>query len=185
VRLLFQNEGRFGRISDQRRCWAPLPSRPVVGHQIIREYIYAVTAVSPLEGKIFSLVLPWVDAEGMSIFLAHTTKAFEGEYCIMILDGAGWHTANSLRIPPSIRLLPLPPYSPELNPVEHIWAWLRDHILKNQVFETLDQVMDTLCHGLKMLSQSPNLVKSITCFDWINTLCLTLNWYQTRPYLWA
>ena len=172
MRILFQDEGRFGRISDRRRCWAPLPSRPVVGQQVIREYIYAVTAVSPFEGKIFSLVLPWVDAEGMSIFLMHTAKTFEGEYCIMILDGAGWHRANALRVPPSIRLLPLPPYSPELNPVEHIWAWLRDNVFKNRVFWTLDQVMDTLCHGLKSLSLMPDLVKSITCFEWLNTLSL-------------
>jgi len=172
VRILFQDEGRFGRISDQRRCWAPLPSRPIVGHQVIREYVYAVTAVSPLDGRIFSLVLPWVDAEGMSLFLAQTARAFDREPCIMILDGAGWHKAKALRVPPSIRLLSLPPYSPELNPVEHIWAWLRANIFKNHVFDTLDEVMDTLCHGLRMLSCTPELVKSITCFEWLNTLCL-------------
>jgi len=175
VRILFQDEGRFGRISDRRRCWAPLPSRPLVGHQVIREYVYAVTAVSPFGGKIFSLVLPWVDAEGMSVFLRHTAQAFVNEVCIMILDGAGWHRANNLQVPKTIRLVPLPPYSPELNPVEHIWDWLRDNIFKNMAFESLDEVMDTLCDALKNLSVRPDLVKSLTCFEWLNALSLTYN----------
>jgi hypothetical protein len=142
---------------------------------VIREYVYAVTAVNPFDGKIFSLVLPWVDAEGMSVFLRYTAQAFEGEACIMILDGAGWHRANNLRVPKTIRLVPLPPYSPELNPVEHIRAWLRDNIFKNMVFETLDQVVDTLCDALKNLSMKPDLVKSLTCFEWLTTLSLTYN----------
>lgn len=175
VRILFQDEGRFGRISDRRRCWAPLPFRPQVGHQIIREYVYAVTAVNPFGGRIFSLVLPWVDAEGMSIFLRHTARAFPGETCIMILDGAGWHRASDLKVPKTMRLILLPPYSPELNPAEHIWAWLRQNVFKNTVFESLDAVTDTLCDGLKSLSMRPDLVQSLTCFEWLNTLSLTYN----------
>ncbi|MBW2062894.1 MAG: transposase [Deltaproteobacteria bacterium] len=93
----------------------------------------------------------------------------------MILDGAGWHRANDLRIPKTMKLVPLPPYSPELNPVEHIWAWLRDNVFGNSVFETLDEVIETLCYGLKELSLSPKLVKSITCFEWLNTIRLTYN----------
>jgi hypothetical protein len=142
---------------------------------VIREYIYALTALSPFEGKIFSLVLPWVDAEGMSVFLEHTAQAFDGDCCIMLLDGAGWHRATALRVPQTIKLLPLPPYSPELNPVEHVWEWLRDNIFKNHVYDTLDQVMDTLCEGLKRLSMMPDLVKSMTYFDWLITLSLTYN----------
>jgi len=69
-RLLFQDEGRFDRISDSRRCWAPLPMRPVVGQQVVREYIYGFVAVSPFDGRCTSLILPWVDAQTMSIFLA-------------------------------------------------------------------------------------------------------------------
>ena len=76
VRLLFQDEARFGRSSDQRRCWAPLPLRPIVGHQIVRQFVYGLAAVSPLDGELCSLVLPWVDAEAMSLFLAHTAARF-------------------------------------------------------------------------------------------------------------
>jgi len=175
VRLLFQDEARFGRISDQRRCWAPLPLRPIVGHQIVRQFVYSLAAVSPLDGELCSLVLPWVDAEAMSLFLAHTAARFPHQYCLMVLDGAGWHRALALRVPPHMQLLSLPPYSPELNPVEHLWDHLRENYLGNHVFHSLDQVVRQVCRGLKTLHQQPKLVQSMTCFDWFNTLRLMLN----------
>jgi len=93
VRLLFQDEARFGCISDQRRCWAPWPLRPVVGHQVIREFVYGLAAVSPFDGELCSLVLPWVDAETMSLFLAHTAARFPHGHCLMLLDGELWQSA--------------------------------------------------------------------------------------------
>ncbi len=172
MRLLFQDEGRFGRISDRRRCWAPLPSRPVVGHQVVREYVYVMSAVSPKDGRLVSLVMPWVDSEVMSIFLSHTAQEFPDDLCVLIFDGAGWHRANDLRVPKNMVLIPLPPYSPELNPVEHIWDYLRD-ALGNKILHSLDEVIDFLCATITPLFQQPEVVRSMTCFDWINTLCLT------------
>ena len=174
MRLLFQDEGRFGRISDRRRCWAPLPSRPVVGHQVVREYVYVMTAVSPKDGRLASLVMPWVDSEVMSIFLSHTAQEFPDDLCVMLFDGAGWHRAHALRVPKNMVLIPLLPYSPELNPVEHIWDYLRD-ALGNKTFSSLDEVVDLLCTIIKTLFHQPDIVRSMTCFDWINTLCLTSN----------
>jgi len=175
LRLLFQDEARFGRISDQRRCWAPWPVRPVVGQQIVRQFVYGLAAVSPFDGELCSLVLPWVDAEVMSRFLAHTAAQFPHEHCLMILDGAGWHIASELRIPPTIHLLRLPAYSPELNPVEHIWDHLRENYMSNRVFGSLDAVVNQVCLGLRNLHRQPDLVRSLTCFDWLKTLSLTLN----------
>jgi len=174
VRRLFQDEGRFGRINDQRRCWAPLPSRPVVGHQVVREYVYVMTAVSPRDGRLASLVMPWVDAEVMSIFLSHTAREFPDDLCVMLFDGAGWHRAHALRVPKNMVLLPLLPYSPELNPVEHIWDYLRD-AFGNKTFNSLNEVVDLLCVTINTLLHQPEMVRSMTCFDWINTLCLTSN----------
>lgn len=175
VRLLFQDEARFGRISDSRRCWAPLPSRPLVGQQVVREYIYGFTAVSPQDGKMSCLILPWVDAETMSIFLEHTAQTFPNDFCLMILDGAGWHHATDLRLPSNMALLYLPPYSPELNPVEHLWSYLRTNTIGNTTFKSLDQVQSTLADGMRQLLQQPELVASITNFSWLNTIYLTLN----------
>ena len=63
-----------------------------------------------------SMILPWVDAKLMSIFLAHSSAQFPNDHCVMLLDGAGWHKANDLVVPANMTLLSLPPYSPELNP---------------------------------------------------------------------
>lgn len=172
IRLLFEDEGRFGRISDRRRCWAPLPIRPEVGHQIVREYTYAFMAVSPLDGRSASLILPWSNAQTMSIFLKHVASAFPDEHCILVLDGAGWHQAKELQIPPNLHLVPLPPYSQELNPVEHAWDYLRENWFGNDVFSSLDAVEDRLFEGLRHLVLHPEVVKPMTNFSWINTICL-------------
>lgn len=172
LRLLFQDEGRFGRIHDGRRCWAPLPLRPCVGQQVVREFVYAFAAVSPRDGRIASLVLPWVDADLMSLFLAHTAAQFPDDHCVVLMDGAGWHKANALVVPDAMTLVPLPPYSPECNPVEQIWKYTRTNGLRNQTFDSLDQVVDVVSDTLHTLHTHPDLVRSITCFDWIKTLPL-------------
>jgi hypothetical protein len=173
VRLLFEDEGRFGRINDPRRCWMPLPARPRVSTQVVREYLYSFVAVSPLDGQFSCLTLPWADASTMSIFLQHTAQEFAGQFCLMFVDGAGWHIAGDLQVPPTIKLLPLPPYSPELNPAEHIWEDLRENDFRNDVMESLDAVGDRLGTGLRRLAADPSYVQSLTCFDWIKTIRMT------------
>ncbi|MBU4231595.1 MAG: transposase, partial [Proteobacteria bacterium] len=69
----------------------------------------------------------------------------------------------------------LPPYSPELNPVEHVWEYLRENAFKNFSLNSLDEVVDILSDGLNFLSNQPEIVRSMTNFDWLNTLCLTCN----------
>lgn len=147
----------------------------MVGRQIVRQFVYGLVAVSPADGQLCSLVLPWVDAQAMSLFLAHTAQQFPREHCLMLLDGAGWHTAAAVKIPPTIHLLRLPAYSPELNPVEHIWDHLRENYLGNRTFACLEAVVKQLCVGLRNLHQQPHLVQSMTSFGWIKTLSLMLN----------
>jgi hypothetical protein len=166
MRVLFQDEGRFGHISDARSCWAPLPLRPTVCSQLVREYVYAYVAVCPAEGEMSSMILPWVDARLMSIFLAQTAAQFPNEHCVMFLDGAGWHKAHELTVPANMRLLPLPPYSPELNPAEHVWEYIRENDIRNQIFNTLDEVMDTVETSLCHLHKAPEELRSMTAFPW-------------------
>jgi hypothetical protein len=175
VRLLFEDEGRFGRISDTRRCWVPLPHRAVVGQQVVREYLYSVATVCPQDGSVVALILPWVDAETMSLFLQHAAAEYPGEFCLMFLDRAAWHCAGALQVPASMRLLFLPPYSPELNPVEHLWDHLRENYFGNQVFHSLDDVETRLCQAYRDLFAHPELVRSLTRFEWMNTLPMMSN----------
>jgi len=164
---MFQDEGRFGRISDQRRCWAPLPTRPKVGSQIIREYVYALAAICPFDGQMSSLIMPYLDSEIMSIFLRHTAETFSTNYCVMIMDAASWHRANELKVPKNMQLIYLPPYSPELNPVEHLWDYVRNTYFGNRTFNSLDDVVDKLCFGLGELHKQNTVIKSMSCFDWL------------------
>lgn len=167
LRLMFQDEARFGRINDPRRCWAPKGVRPEVGMQIVREYIYAFGAVSPGNGNLDSLVLPVVTTEAMSIFLEEVSRRHPEEFILMFFDGAGWHRANNLVVPENMRLEALPPYSPQLNPVEHIWDEIREKWFANEVFNSLDAVEDRLVEALVALENDKELVASNTGFDWI------------------
>jgi transposase len=167
VRIMFEDEARFGRISDPRGCWAPEGIRPTVGVQIVHEYTYAFAAVSPLDGVLDSLVLPEVNTDTMSIFLNEVSARHIDEYIIMFADGAGWHKALNLNIPKNIKLLFLPPYSPELNPAEHIWDEIREKSFANVVFKTINTVEDTLVDALVALENHHEKVQGLTGFDWI------------------
>ena len=164
---MFQDEGRFGRINDPRRCWAPPGVRPQVGAQLVREYSYAFAAVSPHDGTLDSLILPEVDTQAMSIFLAEVAARHPQDIILMVLDGAGWHKAKGLEIPENIRLISLPPYSPQLNPAEHLWEEIREKWFANLVFDSLDAVENHLAEALRSLEQNQEKVKSLTGFDWI------------------
>jgi hypothetical protein len=172
VRLMFQDEGRFGLLGTPRRCWAPRNTRPLVGARLERKYIYAFSAVSPHDGVMDSLVLPWVSAQTMSLFLAEVAGRHAQEFILMVMDQAGWHLAGELTVPPNMRLIFLPPYSPELNPAEHVWEALREECFANHVFANLDAVERALTTGLTALESNPDRTKSMTGFNWITSISL-------------
>jgi transposase len=113
-----------------------------------------------------------VTAQTMSIFLAEVSERHAHEYIVMVLDGAGWHQANDLEIPENMRLVRLPPYSPELNPAEHLWDEIREKWFPNLVFKTLDAVEDVLEEALHFLEHAPERVASMTGFDWLTSIHL-------------
>ncbi len=158
------DEGRFGRVSIPRRAWAPPGIRPHAPRQIVREYTYVYAAVAPAEGKMTSLVLPSADTEMMNLFLEHVSKAFAKYFLVMQVDRAGWHMTEDLKIPENMRLIPQPAYSPELNPVEHVWQELREKHLANLALASLDEVIDKVCEGLNQLEDNPERLRSLTYF---------------------
>jgi len=169
---MFEDEARFGRISDPRRCWAPPGVRPEVSTQFIREYEYAFAAVSPQDGLLDTLVLPTVNTEAMSVFLAEVSRRHAEEFIVMVLDGAGWHKARRLLVPANMRLLSLPPWSPQLNPVEHVWDEVREKWFANRVFDSMSAVEEQLITALKTLEEDATRVASLTGFDWIKSIPL-------------
>ena len=134
---------------------------------LVREYVYAYAAVSPLQGDLDWKICAKMNTECMGEFLNQTGKRYTDDFIIMILDGASSHRAKNLVIPENIRLIPLPPYSPELNPVEHIWDELREKEFPNRVFDSLRAVQVQLEAGMKKMSTNNLDVKSLTYWPWI------------------
>lgn len=169
---MFQDEARFGRINSPQSCWAPPGVRPLVPCHMVREYTYAYAAVSPSDGVLDSLVLPVVNAHAMSLFLSEVSQRHPNEFILMVMDKAGWHKAKDLKVPQNMRIIFLPPYSPELNPAEHLWEEIREKWFPNQVFNSLNGVESVLVDALDSLEQSPEKVASIAGFDWVINLIL-------------
>lgn len=169
---MFQDEGRFGLLGMPRRCWTPKGVRPIVGARLERKYIYAFAAVSPHDGVTDSLVLPWVSAQTMSMFLAEIAERHADEFIVMVMDQAGWHVAGELSVPDNMRVVFLPPYSPELNPAEHLWEALREDCFANTVFASLDAVEETLTAGLRAIEADLSRTQTLTGFKWITSICL-------------
>ena len=131
------------------------------------EYTYAYGAVSPLDGRFDSLILPTVNTQCMQIFIDEIAQRYPNENSIMIMDGAGWHRSKALCLPDNIKLFFLPPYSPELNPQEHLWEELREKFFHNKSFESMKALENDLEKGLLSLEKNPKLVASISAWDWI------------------
>jgi transposase len=167
VRLMFQDEARFGRISQCRRCWHKKPMRPLVKAMLTREYTYAYGAVSPVDGAFDSLILPYANTECMPLFLDEIAERYPDENLIMVIDGAAWHKAKALQLPDNLKFHYLSPYSPELNPQEHLWDELREKFFHNQAFESMDTLEAHLVEGLLSLENDPQRVHSISAWNWI------------------
>jgi len=114
-----------------------------------------------------SLILPYVNGDCMQVFLDEISTRYRNDRIIMVLDGAGWHRNESLVIPDNIRLESLPPYSPELNPVEHLWDDLREKHFHNLVFDSLDALEDHLEAALRKMENEPDRIHSIVAWPWI------------------
>ena len=172
VRLMFQDEARFGRMVRPKRCWAPTPLRPVISNGYEREFVYVYGAVSPLQGELDWRLCGEMNTVRMGEFLTQVSQAHATEFIVMVLDGASSHKAKELVIPDNIRLLALPPYAPELNPQEHVWDEVREKEFPNRVFNHLDAVIRQLEQGLPRLAAAPERLRSLTAWPWIISLNL-------------
>ncbi len=159
-----QDEGRFGRISTPKRAWAPAGMRPKAPRQVIREFNYAYAVVAPEQGLMTSLILPRADTAMMNLFLAHVAEVFADYFLVIQADRAGWHCAKDLQVPENIRLIFQPAYSPEVNPVEHLWEELREKYLHNRAFSSLEELTGVLCQGLRELTEDKARLHSMMFF---------------------
>ncbi len=175
IRLMFQDEARFGRMARRRRRWAPAPLRPTVRNGYEREFTHVYGAVSPQEGQLDWSLSEKMNTVEMNGFLLRVSEAHPQEFIVMVVDGASSHKGKDLVVPENIRLIALPGYSPELNPEEHIWDEVREKAFPNLVLDRMDLVVERLKHELSDLASNAERVRSITAWPWIVSLNLKAN----------
>ena len=166
--MWWQDEARIGQQGTLTRVWAERGSRPSAPRDQRYDWAYLFGAICPARGLGAALVLPTANAAMMTLHLAEISAAVTpGAHAILILDGAGWHhSGGKLRVPCNISLLHLPPYSPELNPVETVWAYLRGNALSNRVLDTYDDIVDACCTAWNWFTAQPQRVTSIGTRSW-------------------
>lgn len=120
---------------------------------------YLYSSIDVKDGSDFSLIMPSVNTEGMNVFLAKLSQEYPSEKIALIMDGASWHKSTDLEVPGNIKIFFLPPYSPELNPVERLWLYIKKNILSNKIYKTIDDLESALCEFINRLSRE--VVKSI------------------------
>ncbi len=124
-------------------------------------------AICPKAGKGAGLVMPRCDTEAMELHLREISRAVEPDaHAVVILDQAGWHMSTRLAVPDNISIVMLPARSPELNPVENIWQFMRDNWLSNRVFDSYDDIVDHCCDAWNKLVDQPWTIMSIGMRDW-------------------
>ena len=157
--------GQKGRTS--RRWWTRGERPPgLCDKRFASAYLFA--AVEPATGAEVALVLPTVSTAAMSRFLAELSTQIPADaHVVLVLDQAGWHGARALVVPDNLTLVPLPPYSPELNPVERLWLYLRERYLSHRLLEDYDAVVDACCAAWTALIQEAGRIQSLTSYPWL------------------
>ncbi len=167
VEIWFQDEARIGQKNGLVRQWARRGTRPRQPADQRYESAYLFGAICPARGVGAALALPFADTEAMQMHIdeiaLHVAK---GAHAVLLLDRAGWHTTGNLVWPRNITPILLPSRSPELNPVEQIWQYLRANWLSNRVFETYDEIVDAACEAWRNLIALPKTISSIGARDW-------------------
>ena len=146
----------------------PKGKRAQVNRQLVREHTYAFSAVCPPAGDSYSLITPVCNTTAMNELLRGLSEAYTQEEILLIADKAGWHKSKELLLPANMRVELLPLYSPDLNPVEHLWDYIREQKgFNNSIFESMNQLEDHLEAVLKNLQHEKDYIKSLCTFKWM------------------
>ena len=168
MRLFFQDEARIGQKGRTAHVWWQRGERPpgLCDRRFTFAYIFA--AVEPGTDNAFALVLPYVNTEAMQVFLDRFAATIgDGEHVAMVLDQAGWHGSNGLLVPDNITLVPLPPYSPELNPVERVWLYLKQRFLSHRLLADYDAIVDAAVTAWNRLAAETGRLTLLASYPWI------------------
>ncbi len=167
IEIWWQDESRIGQQGSLSRVWATKGTRPRVVRQkqFLSTYIFG--AVCPDRDVGCALILPECNAGMMQLHLDEISSAVrKGYHAIILIDRASWHTTESLNVPKNISLLPLPPYSPELNPMEQVWQKLKKSDLSNTAFKDYDSIVDACCNAWNVFCDQDGSIKNLCSRNW-------------------
>jgi hypothetical protein len=167
IEIWFADEARVGQKNKITRRWARRGSRPAAPKDQRTASVYIFGAICPAQGKGAGLVLPRCTTEGMALHLAEVSRnVAPGAHGLVLVDRAGWHLSRKLVIPKNLTLWLFPPRSPELNPVENVWQFLRDNLLSNRIFTCEADIVDHCCAAWNELMDQPWRIMSIGLRSW-------------------
>jgi putative transposase len=168
IALWFMDEARVGQKGRLCHRWWARGRRPPGRCDGRFAWAYLFAAVEPATGADVALVLPEATTAAMNLFLAAFAAALPGDvHAALVLDGAGWHGGHALVVPANVTLVPLPPYSPELNPVERVWLYLRERFLSLRVFTDYRAIVDACRAAWNRLVAEPGRLRSLCDQSWI------------------
>jgi transposase len=126
-------------------------------------------AACPQTGQTIGLLAPHLDTSITNVFLEQFSRELlPGVHAVLVWDQAGFHTAKALQVPTNVTILPLPPYSPELNPIENLWHYLRSHYWSNRSYEDYDTLSQTATAAWQKACLDPDLVRSVCAAPYLD-----------------
>lgn len=162
LRLFFQDEARFGQQGTLTDVWAPTGSRPTAVRQTEYRYVWVSAAVCPETGLAEGLISPRMNVETVNAFLEQLARRIgPDEHAVMLWDGAGFHTGKKIKMPADVTPLTIPPYSPELNPIENLWHYLKSHHWSNRDYENEDRLEQAVIQAWNHSVENPQLMKTV------------------------
>jgi transposase len=168
VRVYFQDEARFGTQGTITRVWARKGSRPRAVRQNGRQWLYVLMAVCAATGTASALIMPGLNTEVVNLFLEQFSRDLPaGVHAVLIWDGAGFHSGKDLVVPENVSLIRLPPYSPELNPVENLWHYLRSHHWSNREYEGYQGLQEEAIRSVLAVCADAEKLKTICNADYV------------------
>lgn len=167
VRVWFADESRYGLQPIQRRCWTLRGVRPHKKYCTKYDWSYCYGALDVVEGSCVFLQTPTVNLEWTEAFLKEIKKMYPDFEHIVVWDGAGFHPQNTEHpmVPEGVHVMRLPPYSPELNPIEQLWDLIQDQIA-NKLFKTIKRMDEVVAQHLSAWWTNPEQVLSLVGMNW-------------------
>jgi transposase len=168
IQAWFQDEARFGQQGTLTRVWSRTGGRPTAVKQTRYDWLHVLAAVCPKTGQAVGLLAPELNTDTVNVFFEQFAREVDPNVqVVMVWDQAGWHTSGKLKIPANVTLIELPPKSPELNPVENLWHYLRSHYWANRAYADYDELRESAAQAWQKACLDAELIRSVCAVSYL------------------